>query len=209
MVHLDEVSGLARRAGAVNTIIPRDGRLTGDNTDVYGFSKALIEACADAASRRVLVLGAGGAARGVVLALQDLGVEAITIANRHQERAAELVAELASGSIATIDMDGRTLAEALFETRILINATPLGWRPGEIPIDPILLEALPEDALVADLTYRDTDLLREARSRALPTMDGLPMLVYQGARSLELWTGREAPVALMMDAALQARSARA
>jgi shikimate dehydrogenase len=209
MPYLDEVSDLARRAGAVNTIINRRGVLVGDNTDIYGFATSLIEVAADAAERPALILGAGGAARGVVLALRSLGVASITLANRSADKARELASDLADGAIGVIEMSGPALGRALLDVRLLINATALGWHPGEIPLDPILLEALPEDALVADLTYRDTDLLREARGRGLPTMDGLGMLVHQGARAFELWTGRPAPVSVMLDAARQARAARA
>lgn len=209
MAHLDEVSSIATRAGAVNTIIAADGVLKGDNTDVYGFATALNQACPDAANRRALVLGAGGAARAVVLALEQVGVSTIRVVNRSRERAARLASELSPIPIVVVAPEVDAQHAALSQADILINATSLGWHPGEVPLDPALLDRLPAGGLVVDLTYRDTDLLRAARERGLQTLDGLSMLVHQGARALELWTGKTPPVALMLEAALHARAARA
>lgn len=208
MDYLDEVTPLARRAGAVNTVIHRDGQLTGDNTDIEGFATSLIEACPNARVRYALVLGAGGAARAVVLALEALGLARIVVANRSRERGQALAADLEPAPIAVTSLDERELLPELRRASILINATSLGWHPGESPIPLDWLGALPANALVVDLTYRDTDLLVAARERGLRTLDGLPMLVYQGAKAFQLWTGREAPLAVMMKAARQARAAR-
>lgn len=208
MEFLDEVSALATRAGAVNTIVHRDGRLSGDNTDVHGFATSVSEACPDAGDRSALILGAGGAARAVVLALEGLGNSRVTVANRSLERAERLAADLAPTRLELILLDEAPLARALPETGLLINATAAGWHAGETPLPLGLLERLPDGALVVDLTYRDTDLLVAARMRGLPTLDGLPMLVHQGARAFELWTGQAAPVAVMMEAARVARDAR-
>jgi shikimate dehydrogenase len=202
---VDAVSPLARSAGAVNTIVNRNGSLFGDNTDVYGFVTSLAEVCPKVAESTALVLGAGGAARGVVLALDELAVRLILVANRDPERAKTLASELGLNSIHPIDSGDMSLKRALPSTNLLINATSLGWHPGEMPIKPELLDQLPPDALVVDLTYRDTDFLIAARKRGLRTLDGLPMLVHQGAKAFELFTGQAAPVEIMMEAALQAR----
>jgi shikimate dehydrogenase len=207
MQFIDEISEIGRRAGAVNTIVNRGGRLSGDNTDVYGFATSLVDAVPDAGDRAALILGAGGAARAVALALDQVGSRRIMIHNRNQERARQLGADLAPLSLELIGDD--CLPEAIGSARIVVNATALGWRSGETPIAVQLLSQSPQDALIADLTYRDTDLLLAARSRGLATLDGLPMLVHQGARALELWTGRTAPVEIMMRAALAARTGRA
>lgn len=204
---LDEVSDLARRAGAVNTVIPRDGRLLGDNTDVYGFATALLERDPDAGRRPALVLGAGGAARAVVLALESIGAPSIALANRDRVRAERLVADLAPLPIVIVQP--AELDPALAEARLVVNATALGWHPGETPLTTAQLAACVPGTLVADLTYRDTDLLTAARARGLDTLDGLGMLVYQGVRALELWTGRTAPIAVMMNAARSERARRA
>jgi shikimate dehydrogenase len=204
---LDEVSELARRAGAVNTIVNRGGALFGDNTDVYGFATSLAEACADLERRTALVLGAGGAARAVVQALESLGVPSIRLHNRSAERAEQLARDLATIPIDLVTDSG--FSDALQTSRLLVNATALGWHAGERPIDLEMLSRCREGTLVADLTYRDTDLLRAARERGLPTLDGLPMLLHQGARAFGLWTGKQAPLEVMMAAAERERERRA
>ena len=202
---LDEVRPVALRAGAVNTIVNGGGHLIGDNTDVYGVEAALAEVCPEIASRSVAILGAGGAARGVVLGLAALGVSRITIWNRNRARAERLAAELVPLSIDVSESDARALARAVGTASVLINATSVGWHGEETPVPIPFLDHLAPGALVMDLTYRDTALLRAARERGLPTLDGLPMLVYQGARAFELWTGLDAPVAAMREAARTAR----
>jgi shikimate dehydrogenase len=203
---VDDVSPAARRAGAVNTVVNREGWLTGDNTDIYGFGVSLREALPGAIPDVALVLGAGGAARAVVLALEASGVREIVVANRDSERVRRLVADLAPAPARPIPFDDATLASELPRASVLVNATALGWHAGEMPLDARMLDLLPVTAVVADLTYRDTDLLIAAAARGLRTVDGLPMLVHQGARAFELWTGHPAPVATMLEAARRARS---
>ena len=205
---VDRCSPTATRLGAVNTVVRSAGGLLGESTDGEGFVTALrVDEGFDPAGARCLVVGAGGAARAVVLALDGLGVTAITIANRSEQRARQLVADLAPLPLRAIGLTGAALGAALATTDLLVNSTSLGWRAGESPLSPNELAALPPAALVADLTYRDTDLLRAARARDLPTLDGLAMLVHQAARSFELWTGRPAPVTAMFAAAGRARAA--
>lgn len=202
---LDAVSPLARRVGAVNTIVRHDGRLVGDNTDVYGFVTALATVTGDLAGRTALILGAGGASRAVVIGLEQLGLGRIVVANRNVERARTLIEELHCPAATAIGMDKAALTDVLATATVVVNATALGWHPGETPIPLDLLAALPGDAHVTDLTYRDTDLLIAARQRGLTASDGLEMLILQGARALQLWTGREPPVATMRAAARAAR----
>jgi shikimate dehydrogenase len=209
MEHIDEITPLARRAGAVNVVVNRGGRLSGDNTDVHGFAVSLETACPNAGVRPTLVLGAGGAARAVVLALEAMGVTSIAMANRNVERASRLAADLAPTLLRVLGTDERSLVPEVRRAATLVNATSLGWHRGEMPLPVDLLPLLPRNAIVVDLTYRDTDLLIAARARGLATLDGLAMLVYQGARAFELWTEQEAPVAVMMEAAQRARAARA
>lgn len=202
---LDAVQPLAQRAGAVNTIIHHGDRLIGDNTDIEGFDAALAVVCPDVAGRPAVVLGAGGAARAVVLALEQVGATPITVCARAPARAAALAAALAPSVIDTAGTDLQTLRELLGEARLLVNATSVGWVGDEMPIPADLLAVLPADTVVFDLTYRDTALLRAARARGLAAHDGLVMLVHQGARAFTLWTGLTAPVEAMFAAARQAR----
>lgn len=206
--YLDELSDVARQAEAVNTIVNRDGKLLGDNTDVYGIERSLREAGIREAGFRAVVLGAGGAARAVVLALGSLGAGEIIIANRSPERAAGIQEAFPELGVRVVDTASAELSEALAKAGLLVNSTSLGWNANETPLDLTLLASMPSNGLVFDLTYRDTLLLTSAAGRGLNTLDGLPMLVYQGARAFELWTGRPAPVELMMQAGLEARATR-
>ncbi|HET7093813.1 MAG TPA: shikimate dehydrogenase, partial [Thermomicrobiales bacterium] len=204
---VDEVAPAAARAGAVNTIVNRDGRLLGDNTDIDGFATALAETCPDVATRPALLLGAGGAARAVALVLEALAAPAIALANRDPARAERLAVDLAIPRLETAPFDDATLRRRLPGVRLLVNCTSLGWKAGETPLAGDLLALLPDDALVADLTYRQTELLQRAADRGLATLDGLAMLVHQGARAFSLWTGQPAPTATMFAAARAARAA--
>lgn len=203
---MDEVSDVARRAGAVNTIVPRDGSLYGDNTDVYGFIVPLRERGLTFATLDAIIVGAGGAARGVAVALLDAGVRSLTIVNRTPARAEAIVAALADDRLRAGSLDDA--GEACAGAGLIVNATSLGWHAEAAPLDGASFAAAAPGAIGYDLTYRDTPFLRAARDAGLAPLDGLAMLVHQGARSLELWTGREAPVALMWQAALAARAAR-
>jgi shikimate dehydrogenase len=205
---LDAVSPLAARTGAVNTIVVREGKLVGENTDVAGFARALREAGGSTRPlpRRVVVLGAGGAARAVLLALGEEGVPHVTVVNRTLATAQDLVAALAADARWLVEArPWEELPAALDGADCLVNATSLGWKPGEIPLDPVLLDLLTPDALVADLTYRQTDLLEAAAARSLRGLDGLPMLLHQGTAAFTLWTGREAPVDVMLRALMEGR----
>ncbi|HEU5328294.1 MAG TPA: shikimate dehydrogenase [Thermomicrobiales bacterium] len=203
---VDEVSRLAERVGSVNTIVNRDGVLYGDNTDVEGFLWPLRTGGAALDRWRVTVLGAGGAARAVAIALLEAGVPGITLVNRTPARAVALAASLNDPRVDTLPLSDRWVGGALAHADLLVNATGVGWHSDVPPLAPELLDRLPAHALVYDLTYRHTALLRQAEARGLATLDGLPMLVEQGALALELWTGREAPRPVMFAAARAARA---
>ncbi len=206
---LDDVTPLARRIGAVNTIISRHGKLTGDNTDAYGFSASLTSRFPSMDLGRIVLLGAGGAARAVVLALETLGAREVVVWNRDRAKAERLRGELAPDLLRPIDPDVESLRGELANADLLINATSLGWHSGEHPFPLDLLDEIRAGAVVTDLVYRDTDLLGAARARGLGAFDGLGMLVNQGARGLELWTGKSAPIDVMMAAAVTERARRA
>jgi shikimate dehydrogenase len=201
---LDALSEEARMLGAVNTIINDAGRLTGLNTDVPGFASDLREQSIPVTGRNVVMLGAGGAARGVAAALAGMGVGRLVIANRTPERALAIQQQYPTVAIAMgiTDLD---LVSVLPTTTLLINATSAGLHGDETPISVALLDVLPPSAAVYDLIYRPTTLLRAAEERGLRAVDGLGMLIHQGALAWEAWTGRTAPLDVMWQAARSAR----
>jgi shikimate dehydrogenase len=202
---VDEVSLSAQRAGAVNTIVNREGRLFGDNTDIYGFHTAIKEALGERPVKVAVVLGAGGAARAAVLALEAMNTSRIFVVNRNQERAERLLADLAPAPVEVASPDDVWLRNHLPVADLLVNATSLGWKPGETPLDALWLDHLSSTSVVFDMTYRETELLRAASERRLRAADGLAMLVYQGARAFSLFTGEAAPVEVMLEAARAAQ----
>ncbi len=205
-----EVSESASRIGAVNTIIRQDNRLFGDNTDAYGFLQALKALPGASGSSNVLILGAGGAARAIAVALATDGTGDIRIANRTSGRASELVAALTQTGLTRITvLHWADLAREMPRAELLVNATSLGWHGDETPIPVELLDLLPAGASVFDLTYRETALIRAARERGIAVTDGLDMLIHQGARALELWTGQTPPIEVMRQAVLTEQRRRA
>ena len=217
MPHLDYIDDWASMAGAVNTIVNESGKLTGHNTDSSGFLRALEErGCFSPEGRNVLIIGAGGSAKGVALALARQGVASITIANRTLQRAEDLAGLIERhGSFGfaqdrprveaiPLSNTGEVLARAAVRSDLLVNCTTLGMKHGPAEnSSPLSAEHIPSHALVYDLVYNppETPLLREAARAGAATLGGLPMLVYQGAASFEFWTGRKAPVQVMLKTA--------
>lgn len=208
--YLDELSPEARRIGAVNTIHCVGGRLLGYNTDAPGVIRALRQDLAfEPRGARAALLGAGGSARAVAVALLDAGVRSLVLLNRHPERAKTLAAELRAGLSADVPVeDGPATPEAittaLMQADLLVNCTTVGMRhgpaEGSMPVPP---QALRPSLAVYDLVYnpRVTPLVAAARAVGAPAQGGLSMLVYQGALSFEIWTGHPAPVEVMRRAA--------
>ncbi len=200
---VDHTSNVARRAGAVNTVmLDDDGKLFGDNTDAYGFIQPLKERDFPFGMSNALILGAGGAARGVVVALLDAGIRSIIIANRTLTRAERMANDLSDSRIAICML--ADASDHANTTQLVVNATALGWQD-EAPVDAGFFKQLSPDAIAYDLTYRLTPYLQGASEAGLQTIDGLPMLVHQGARSFELWSGQRPPIDLMLAAAIEAR----
>lgn len=193
---LDEVSDEASALGAANTVYRRGSRLIGDNTDGYGFIRALREEQGlEVEGLRCVVVGAGGAARAVVYGLHRHGAGQVIVVNRTPARATEAAA--LGGAVGRVGEQG-DIAHA----DLVVNATPVGMGVGsgaEYPFDPQLLG--PGQVLV-DLVYQppETPLLAIAAARGARVMNGLSMLLYQAARQFELWTGQSAPLAAMRSA---------
>ena len=196
---LDEPSEAVRRTGACNTFWgDEDGKVHGDNTDVEGFRRAL-EAFApeSAKGRRVLLLGAGGAARAVLVALLEAGAERVVLLNRTPERA-RAVARRIGGERARVAAEPADVKGMAFG--LVVNATRLGLAP-EDP-SPFDLDLLGDVDAAMDLVYarEPTAFVREAEARDVPASDGREMLVQQGAVAFERWWGKEAPVEVMREA---------
>ncbi len=211
---VDEPDHLVRRVGALNTIFRRRGVLHASNTDVGGFRRSLHTAGFDAAGTRALVLGAGGAARAIVLALELDGALSVAITNRSAERAQRLARELRSDAgpdLVAVPWEEAVSAPHLAAVDLLINCTTLGLAGSAgAARSPVAAEALHAGLFVADIVANplQTPLLHEARRAGAGTLGGLPMLVYGGAEAFTLWTERPAPVEVMLHAAEAAMAAR-
>jgi shikimate dehydrogenase len=197
MQYLDEVSPAARIIGAVNTVRREGDRLIGENTDGKGFLRGLrVDAGVDPKGKRVLLLGAGGAARAIAAELALAGAASIVVVNRTAARGETTTADLRRSTGADIVVEPWRGTWRLSESDdIVVNATSVGLYPNVDAIPDVDLSRAREDTLVADAVFNppDTALLRKARGRGLRTLDGLSMLVYQGAIGFELWTGQKAP----------------
>lgn len=192
---VDELTDVARRLDAVNCVRWEGAALVGDNTDGAGFVASLADAGVSPADRRCVVLGAGGAARAVVLALAGAGAASVAVVNRTASRAHD-AARLA-GAVGSVGGDAE-----IAEADLVVNATSIGMGDsGEVPLDVGLLG---DATVVADLVYQPlvTPLLAAAAARGATTVDGLGMLVHQAAIASESWTGVAPPIDVMRAAAV-------
>lgn len=190
MILVDSVDEAAKAIGAVNTIVVKDNKLHGTNTDAYGFIEN-IRPHLPARKNKAVVLGAGGAARAVCYVLIQEGFAGITLINRTRDK-----------SLALAEQFGKKISVGTWENRqalldgadLLVNATSLGMK-GKDPLD-LDLSGLPESALVTDIVYTPlvTPLLQQAKARGNPIVDGLGMLLYQAVPGFEAWFGRRPEV---------------
>jgi shikimate dehydrogenase len=204
LAYLDDVTEDARIIGAVNTIRVEGDRLSGHNTDTSGMLDALTrDGGLIMKGQRAAIVGAGGAARAAAFALAGAEAAAVTIINRNWDRAAALADAVRRAFHCAVDavpLDGNPVTAALREATLLVQATTVGGAQREA--SPVSDKALHPGLFVMDMIYNphETALLREARAAGCRTLGGLPMLVYQGARAFEIWTGRAAPLHVMRDA---------
>ncbi len=204
MALLDEVSDEAAAIGAVNTVVNRDGRLCGYNTDAPGFLMGLAEAGFEPRGARAALIGAGGAARAIASALIGSGIGELFILNRNSQRAVELARDLVvhfgARSIWGLPLSPGHIEDQIPHCELLVNATTVGMH-GEA--SPIPAEMLRPTMLVVDIIYNPprTELLAVAESAGARTQNGLPMLVYQAAAAFELWTAQPASIPAMRSAA--------
>lgn len=199
--HLDEVEPGAAAIGAVNNGVRLDdGTLVGFNTDASGFISAVKWTGTRVTGQPAVVVGAGGAARAVVWALLDTGVESVVVANRTPERATRLAKDLSAfGTVSAVSLDDPALPRALSSAVIAVNATTMGMTSDTVAFD---VDALDPETLVFDLVYvpPDTPLLRAAHARGLAVCNGLEMLVRQGEVAFERWTGVANTAGIMRNA---------
>ncbi len=189
---VDEHSNTAKTIGAINTVLKREDRLIGENTDAYGFRKPLEGYLNEIELDRAIVFGTGGATKAIIYALNDLGFEEVVMVSRKPERHLQT-----EGTIMT-NYDLWT--EFADEASLIVNATPLGMYPNTSasPVQPSELDFL-EGKLCYDIVYnpRETTFLKQAKQANAIPIGGLDMLIYQGAESFRQWTGKQFPVDLI------------
>lgn len=199
--HLDDLTPTARKIGAVNTVVrQKDGSLLGENTDGKGFLRAVQEAGMDVRGVQAVVLGAGGAARAIAVELAVAGAGRITVVNRTPASAETLAAQVHERTgVETVPVAWRGAYPVPAGTRLLVNATSIALFPNVHDVVPVDYATIGPDMLVCDVIPNppDTPFLQHARAQGARTLDGLGMLVYQGAIAFQMWTGEEAPVDVM------------
>ena len=211
---IDSPDATVERVGALNTIVRRDSKLHATNTDVSGILRALEAAGVSPRGKRALLLGAGGAARAVVVAMREAGATALTIANRTHERASALVALGGAELVVTtcpLDPADPALVAAMDAADLVVHSTSLGMRHGpDEDATPVPASSFHVGQVAFDLVYvpERTPFLRAAEAGGAQPVGGLAMLVRQGAESFRLWTGQEPPLEVMFAAARAALAAR-
>jgi shikimate dehydrogenase len=203
--HLDEVDKIARFLNAVNTIHNKSGKLWGFNTDGVGALKALRENGVDPKGKKVLLLGAGGASRAIAYTIAHEADE-LVILNRTVKPAKELARQLRQLLPKKISADAlspEAIEDNLMDSEVLINATSIGMKPNvnETPVNPKWLRT---NLAVMDIVYNplETKLAKIAKEAGAKVVSGVEMLIYQGAASFEIWTGKSAPIEVMRKTAL-------
>ncbi len=203
---LDEVSAFARIAGAVNVIHLQDGAFIGYNTDGRGFIDSLRELEEEVKQKKVVILGAGGAARSAALSLAMEGAEKIILANRTRERGEQLAQLIKSRFPQVETVAVRLSAEVksyLSEADILVNATSVGMDGVSLPLEKEVLASFPTSGLVYDMIYSppETPLVSWAKENNRKNTNGLPMLLQQARGSFQVWEGSELDLNLLTEAA--------
>lgn len=202
LAHLDAATDEARTVGSVNTIVRTGDRLIGHTTDGQGLLAALAEVAAfRPQGASVVIVGAGGAGRAAAFALAAAGARKLAILNRSEERARRLALEVREAwravEVLAYQLHNTPPGQILGSADLVVNATPVGMHDGDT--SPIDLAPCRPPAVAYDLVYSppETPFLREARARGLVGVNGVGMLVHQGAAAFKLWTGREAPLETM------------
>ncbi len=205
MKDLHDFSQEASMIGAVNTICVHEGKFIGDNTDGKGFVTSLIgEMNIDPSGKKIVILGAGGTARAIGFSLAKLGIKRITFTDKDMVKAESLSSDIKHHFhelwLDTVGLEDKEFEDYIKDCDILINVTPSGMHEN----DPLLINPdwLFSNQLVYDIIYNppQTPLLKVAKAKGCKTQNGISMLIYQGALSFELWTGKKAPIEVMRKA---------
>ena len=205
---LDELDHLAKRIGAINTIVNDDGVLKGYNTDATGFLQALLERGVEPKGKNVVILGAGGASRAISFILAERGANLVILNRRLEfdwaEELAYRISQIFKREVKALELNEENLAMTLERADILVNATSVGMSPN-IDETPVPSKLLKPGLIVFDIVYNPikTRLLAEAEEVGAETISGLSMLVWQGASAFEMWTGLKAPVELMREVTIK------
>ena len=200
--YLDELSEAAQIIGAVNMVVNKDGKLWGENTDGKGFLISLKNEGVSVEGKQVVILGAGGAAKAIGVECALAGAKKITIVNRNKERGEDLVKLISEKTKAEAEYAAwDSTYKVAPETDIFINATCIGLYPDVNSKPDVDYDTVTSSMVVSDVVFNDpnTLFLQEAAKRGAHTINGLGMLVNQGALNFTLWTGVEAPVDVMVD----------
>lgn len=189
--YLDEIDDLAKGIGAVNTVINLDGKLKGFNTDGLGFIKSLEERNISLHNKRVLVIGAGGASRGISMTLVNENISKLDILNRTKKRANKLVCDIKELH-RELDISCIDIIDVKDKYDIVINTTSVGMFPDtkRMPIDPSVFN---KETIIYDIIYKPspTLLLKESKKQGKLTINGLDMLIYQGLLSEDIWLAKK------------------
>ena len=200
--YLDELHLSAQKAGAVNTVQNIEGIFKGYNTDIYGFIEPLRRRRVNLNGMKILLIGAGGAARAIIAALSDeTGISALRIANRTRQNAEGLITMASNLGLEADFTRSEDLAEQAFRSDLIINSTPIGMANEQSIVD---RENINKNSIVYDLVYKPmvTRLIENAKQASATVVYGYEMLLAQGARAFEIWTGMSAPMEVMKKALL-------
>jgi shikimate dehydrogenase len=196
---LDSVDRLAGRIGAVNTIVNDNGKLTGYNTDGLGFIKSLADKKFNVKNKTVLLIGAGGAGKAIAVTLVESGIKELYILEPDTARVNVLTKNLArTNRKVAVNRINQINRELMLKIGLLVNATPVGMKPGsKCVITPDLLNHN-KNLFVYDIVYnRETELVKESKKRRIRFLSGIDMLLYQGVAAFELWLNKKPPAQLM------------
>lgn len=205
--YLDSLDRTAQEIKAVNTIVNLDKKLKGYNTDAAGFLKALKQdGSFNPAGKKAAILGCGGAGRAAAYALCWGGIKELLLLNRTLDKSESLKKDLTQYPVNITVAEWDLIAEQIHSCDLIVNCTSMGMKNNQEQVSPLKEKQIPRTSLVFDIVYnpRETILLKEANKAGAKTLNGLSMLVYQGAEAFQLWTGLEPPIDVMFKSAREA-----